>query len=124
MFDDFKKLLEKKKQEGKQMSPERLEAKQKVLSELRGMANESIGKDLPGLKKVTVASDSDEGLKEGLDKAEEVVEEMPSEEESLLPEEPEMESEEEQPMFAEVKDMVESLSPEDKQRLIQELMGE
>ena len=54
------------------------EARMGVLKEIRKMAMDDMGMPLKGgLKKVTVASPTEEGLEEGLDKAEEIVGEMP-----------------------------------------------
>ena len=68
MFD------KKKKGEGEEMHPAMKKAKMGVLKHLSDMASEAMGGKLHGLKKVTVASDSEEGLKEGMDKAKEIVE--------------------------------------------------
>lgn len=65
----FEKLDKKKKN----MSPVEKDAKTSVLEGLRGMAEEMMGGKLKNLKKVTVASDSPEGLKSGLMKAEEIM---------------------------------------------------
>lgn len=62
----------KKEKEGKMREPEK-NAKMSVLSHLRDMAQESMGSKLKGLKKVSVASDSPEGLEKGLDKAKEII---------------------------------------------------
>jgi len=70
----FDKLLEKKKKSGMQMSENECKAKTNVVKSLKDFASEAMGKDLGGLKKVTVASNSEEGLKKGLDKAEEAIE--------------------------------------------------
>lgn len=71
----------------KSLSPMEKKAKLQVLDDLRGdmksMMKEKLGSG--ALKKVTVASDSDEGLKEGLEKAEDVLGEQ-SEEDSIDPE--------------------------------------
>lgn len=57
---------------------DKMMAKMKVIHELRQMAQDMMGEKLDeGMKKVTVASDDKEGLKEGLEKAEEIVEEGP-----------------------------------------------
>lgn len=116
---DLKKLMEAKKKESGEMSPAQQAAKLKVLSELRGVANDEIKKDLP-MKKVSVMSDSPEGLKEGLETAEEVVEEGPA---AVIPgmESEESESEDHcDEVIAEAK----MLSPEEKQRLIAALQEE
>lgn len=72
-MSDIQKLLEKKKKDGKGLSDHEKEAKLGVLKHLHDMAADAMGEGLKGLKKVTVASDSHEGLKEGLETAKEVV---------------------------------------------------
>jgi ubiquinone biosynthesis protein UbiJ len=72
MMEEFLKLLAKKAEEqgGPKMN-RHMEAKAAMAKEL----SDILGEDLAdGLKKVTVASDSKEGLKKGLEKAEEVLE--------------------------------------------------
>lgn len=78
----FKEFLASKAKEKKEpMDPKALKAKKEMLNHLSGMMKDHMSE---GLKKVTVASDSEEGLKKGLEKAEEIIEkkEMPSMEES------------------------------------------
>lgn len=70
MYDKLMKHLEKK---GKKLSPVEQKAKMGVVKELSSQAGEMLSDKLKGLKKVTVASDSKEGLKKGLDKAKEVI---------------------------------------------------
>tara|TARA_R110000868_G_scaffold66014_10_gene197044 strand:+ start:3846 stop:4304 length:459 start_codon:yes stop_codon:yes gene_type:complete len=66
------KLMEKKKKD-KPMSDMAKEAKMSVVKEMQAMAAGAMKDGLKGgLKKVTVASDSPEGLKEGLDKAKQI----------------------------------------------------
>jgi len=92
------------------------EAKLSVLKELRKMASDMIGGDLKeGMNKVTVASDSKEGLKKGLEKAEDLMEQAPDMEEELEDEEMEYEDMEEESDEDE-------MSPEDIEAKIQELM--
>ena len=84
----FDKLMEKKKKDGGKMRPEEKEAKMGVLENLKQAMTESMSGKLGGLKKVTVASDSTEGLKKGLDKAKEITGHLPeseSEEDSESP---------------------------------------
>ena len=70
MHDKLKKLIDKKKARGGEMSSNEQKAKGSVLKELIGdMAGEMGGK----LKKVTVASSSKKGLEKGLDKAKEMM---------------------------------------------------
>lgn len=53
-------------------------AKREILQALRQMASELMGEDMEaGMKQVSVAAPDKEGLMEGMEKAEEVVEEMP-----------------------------------------------
>jgi hypothetical protein len=69
----FEKLIAKKKAEGKSMSPSHEKAKGTVLSDLMDHL-EGMGMDkVKGMKKVSVASDSPQGLKAGLDKAKDLV---------------------------------------------------
>lgn len=74
MNDMFKKMIAKKKAEGKGLSDVQKKAKMSVVGGMKKMASEAINDRLGGLKKVTVASDSPEGLAEGLDKAEDIIE--------------------------------------------------
>lgn len=65
------------------MSPQEIKAKMAVLEELLNMAGDQDGGDLEnhfkGLKKVTIASNDQQGLEDGLEKAQDLVEEMPEE---------------------------------------------
>ncbi len=77
-------LMEKKAKSQKDMMPLEKDAKVKAVQAMRKMASDEMAGPLKqlGAKKVSVMADSEEGLKEGLDKAEEIVEEgLPSEEE-------------------------------------------
>lgn len=74
MHDKLMKKLEKK---GKKLNPTEKEAKMGVLKDLSSQAGSMLKDKLKGLKKVTVASDSPEGLKAGLEKAEELVDKAP-----------------------------------------------
>lgn len=67
----------------KQMSENEKKAKLAALKGAHGMASDMIKGNLKGLKKVTIASDSEEGLKKGLDKAEEFLGEQESEDEEM-----------------------------------------
>jgi len=69
----LKELLKKKLMEGKKADPLKLEAMKNVIKELEDISDEGMASNL---KKVTVASDSTEGLKKGLDMAEDKVGEM------------------------------------------------
>jgi hypothetical protein len=77
MMEDFKKLLVDKarKQEGKPKDEGKLRAKASMAKELSDMLGSDLTDDMKGaVKKVTVASDSEEGLKKGLEKAEDILE--------------------------------------------------
>lgn len=75
----LKKLIDKKKKEGKTLSPVHKEARSTVLEDLMDHLSDMGMDKVKGLKKVTVASDSKEGLAKGLDKATEMVEKSPLE---------------------------------------------
>lgn len=77
MHDKLAKIMAKKK-DAKKLSSGELEAKLNAANEMHKWASEEMGNGLEKkLKKVTVASDSEEGLEEGLEKAKEIVEEKP-----------------------------------------------
>ena len=67
----------------KKMSDSEKKAKLTALKEAHGMASDMLKGNLKGLKKVTVASDSKEGLKKGLEKAEDMLGEHESEDEEV-----------------------------------------
>jgi hypothetical protein len=74
-MDLMKEILKKKKSED--MDPMYKDAKMGILKEIRDLAAKDMGEDLKGLKKVTVAAPDQEGLKAGLNKAEELIEGEP-----------------------------------------------
>lgn len=74
MKDKMMKMLMDKKRSGKELQPGEKEAKMKVIKDLRQMAEQIMKDDIKGMKKVTVASPTQEGLKEGLEKAEDILE--------------------------------------------------
>lgn len=90
MHDMMKKLLEKKKSEGKTLSPMEKEARMGVVGALKKAAEGAMADK--GLKKVTVASDSKEGLEKGLEMAKKVAQKAP--EMSEMPESEEHEASE------------------------------
>lgn len=98
---DLEKLLMKKKDNGK-LSEDEAQAKMDVLMELLEMAQGAMGSKvkngMDGLKKVSVMAPDKEGLEEGLEKAQDLmekpeIEEMVDSEEKS--ESPEMEAKEE-----------------------------
>ena len=101
-MDEFMKLLAKKAREQKgPMHGPKMDAKAAMAKELSDSLGSDIMEGVKGMKKVTVASDSEEGLKEGLEKAEDVLESKmdkeddESEEEMEDSEKEDMEDEEE-----------------------------
>lgn len=68
------KLMKHLAKKGKKLEPLAQEAKTKVLSDLKKYAQDEMKNNLDSsVKKVTVASDDKEGLKEGLEKAKEML---------------------------------------------------
>jgi len=104
----FKELLLKKQSEGKVLDPKIAKHKMSIIEELMDAMGEDMGERIKGLKKVTVAASSKEGLEEGLDKAKEVVEEAPMEEEES--EESEEESEDVSELKAKISELKSKLS--------------
>jgi hypothetical protein len=96
MMDDFMKLLAKKAKEQKgPMHGPRMDAKAAMAKELSDSLGSDIMGGIEGMKKVTVASDSEKGLKEGLEKAEDVLESKMEKEDEESDSEEEMSDEEE-----------------------------
>lgn len=75
MREKFDKLLAKK---GKKISPAEQKAKGDVLSDLHGQASDAMGDKLMQMKKVSVMSPDKQGLEEGLDKAKELLNNVPN----------------------------------------------
>lgn len=109
----MKKMMDKKSEGSSDMKKD---AKLSVLKELRKMASDMMGEDLKGgmMKKVTVAAPSTEGLKEGLEKAEDLMGEMPNGEE---------ESEEGYDEMTDWSDDLSKYSPEELKAKIEELQA-
>lgn len=74
-------MLMQKKEEGKMLSPMEMKAKMGVLDTIDAMCSDEMGSKLSPLKKVTVASDSPQGLESGLDKAKSLLGDAHSEDE-------------------------------------------
>ena len=92
MMQEFMKLLSERQQ--KQGGPRKghdMEAKAAMAKELSDMLGEDLTEGIKDSKRVTVASDSEEGLKKGLEKAEDILESK-MEDESDMEDESEMES--------------------------------
>lgn len=98
-MDDFLKLLKKKSDEqgGPKMN-RHMEAKAAMAKELSDLLGSDLAEGVKGIKKVTVASDSKEGLEKGLEKAQKVLEakDMEDESEDMEDESEEMEDESEE----------------------------
>lgn len=77
MHDKMMKMLMGKKKEGKTLSDSEKKSKLQALGGMRDMASQMMGDKLKNLKKVTVASNSQPGLKEGLHKAEDLISQNP-----------------------------------------------
>ena len=117
---DKKMLMEmmmKKKDKKSPMSDLEMKAKKSVLGELKALAQDAMGEKVKGLKKVTVASDSPEGLEKGLEMAKDKVEEM-AEKPEMEEEDEEMEESEETDMTAMMDKHLESCSEEELKKVI------
>lgn len=65
-MEEMMKALMKKKKSEHDMPDHEKAAKMHVLHQIHKMASDAMGDDIKGLKKVTVASNDDQGLQEGL----------------------------------------------------------
>lgn len=84
MDEKVKKLMALKKKGDKGLSDSDVAAKKAALDDLLDMAKGAMGGKLAGLKKVTVASDSQEGLQKGLDLAKKKLGEMHASDETEM----------------------------------------
>jgi hypothetical protein len=106
----LEQLIMKKMQEGKKISPLEQKAKMENLDALKAEMHGMMKNHLqPDEASVEIASDSPKGLKEGMDKAQDVLEEMP---ESPMGEEEEA-MEDESPAEEMMESSEGSLSPEE-----------
>ncbi len=118
MMDDFLKLLKKKSDEqgGPKMN-RHMEAKAAMAKELSDLLGSDLAEGVKGLKKVTVASDSEEGLEEGLEKA---IEALDSEDgESMEDSESESEEMEGEEDMSEIEDEILKLEEQIKELIKQ-----
>jgi len=99
---DLEKMLMQKmggKKEDSEMSPEMCQAKEDVLQELieamQGLQEQRVGDGMKSMQEVSVMAPDKEGMKKGLEKAEDVLEMLPSDEEEMESSEGEMEDKEE-----------------------------
>jgi len=137
MNDKMMKMLMKKKKEGKNLSDSDKEAKMKAIHGMRDMANEMLGSKVKGLKKVSVASNTEEGLKHGIGEAQKMLNQNdenvnngdPNAEPEGMPEEMKSEPEHddsdegESPEDAEIMTAEDCKSPEDVDRLMEKLQA-
>lgn len=68
-MEDVYKAIMKGKKRPDQLDDAEKQAMMGVLKDIHGMASDDMGQDIHGLKKVSVASNTENGLKQGLDKA-------------------------------------------------------
>lgn len=78
---DLMEMLMKKKGMPEKADENVKSAKMQAIQELMQVLEGMMGEDIDSMRKVTVAAPSEEGLEEGLDKAKEIVSEMPEMEE-------------------------------------------
>ena len=107
-MQDFMKMLQKRQREQGPQDEKKMKAKASMAKELSDTLGGDIAEDMKGMSKVTVASDSEQGLKKGLEKAEEVLENKMEPEESEDMEEKE-DSEEESSDSEDLKSQIEEL---------------
>lgn len=81
MEQAFKDLLMKRAKEQGDVDPKKLKAKADMMKELSGLIEGGMKGNLDGLRKVTVASDSPEGIEKGLDLAKKKIADMSSKDE-------------------------------------------
>lgn len=72
-MEKFKKLLEKKRQMGKSLDGVERDAKMSAIQTLKDFANDAMKDKIGDMKKVSVSSDSKEGLVEGMEKAKDMI---------------------------------------------------
>jgi len=113
------KLMQKLDKKGKKLDPLEKEAKMGISKEMSRQAGALLGGKIPA-KKVTVAADSAEGLKEGLEKAEDLVEGGEEEEMGADLEKMKVLGNEKEPMSDLLKEM-EDCTPEEIDEKIAEL---
>lgn len=111
MMEGFKELLLKKQKEQlkKPVDGDKLKAKAKVMKELSDLLSEDMGNDIKGLKKVTIASNSKEGLEEGIDKAKELLDAKKEDSSEEMEEECSEDEQSEESMDEEIKKLEEKL---------------
>ena len=120
------KEIMKKKKPDMNMDPNKKKAKMDILKEISGMAADDMGEGMKSYKKVTVAAPDSSGLKEGLKKAEDMVGNKSSSDESESPSTSKMDMSNEseaEDMVGTVKDYVEScdMTPEQIDEVIKAL---
>ncbi len=118
------KLMAKKKSEGKKLSGAEKKGKEATLSSLiDDMMDMDSGK-VKGLKKVTIASDTSKGLKKGVEKAEEMLDEGGMSDEEMPEGEQLADAEEEMPEAEESSDMEMAEAEDEEEMSKEELLAE
>ena len=117
MIKEFDKLL---KEKGKPLSSESAKVMKDSLHGLNEMIKDGLGKDMEGLKKITVASNSTEGIKQGLDAAKEKVEEASTKKEGESSEHEKEESPEHEKSESSTEENVEEKVAQDMSSLSEE----
>lgn len=117
----MKEMMSKLMGKSEDLDSSSMDAKMKVLEELRDMATSLMGEKLDkkhGMKEVSIAAPDSEGLKKGLDMAKEL---MPEEGESMKHEmdEMSMESEDEDMDVEEIDSLIRELEDKKRQKLMQ-----
>jgi hypothetical protein len=124
----IKKLMDLKKKGDKGLSDSDVTAKKAALGDLIDMAKDAMGSKLKGLKKVTVASNTEAGMEKGLDLAKKKLGEMTADDESEVPKtghgmaemmDDESEMEDESP--EEEASEMESMSPEELEAMLKQV---
>ena len=120
MMQEFLELLKKRKAEQGSVDPKKMKAKAEMAKELSNLLGSDIAE---GVKKVTVASDSQEGLEEGLEKAQEILESSSEESDEEMKEESEdseeeieQESEESMDLESQISELEEKIKQLKKQK--------
>lgn len=118
------KLIAKKKSEGKKLSGAEKKGKEDTLSSLIDDMMGMDGDKVKGLKKVTIASDTSKGLKKGVEKAEEMLDEGGMSDEEMPEGEQLADAEEEMPEAEESSDMEMAEAEDEEEMSKEELLAE
>jgi len=120
----LEKLMMKKHGEGKVLGKSAAKAKSSVLEDLMGDMFDQEGDKVKGLKKVTIASNTSKGLKKGVEKAEEMLDEGGMSDEDMPEGEKLADAEEEMPEAEESSDMEMAEAEDEEEMSKDELLAE